>query len=100
MRLASFGGVLGASLVWLGIAALAAFQFWPHLPRSVAGWVLFVLFAPLLYLLAEAIGEGIGTTRLARFISEHPSKSVRILLGVLAGGIPVAVILTVSMLLQ
>ena len=100
MRLASLGGVLGASLVWLGIAALAAFQFWPHLPRSVGGWVLFVLFAPPLYLLAEAIGEWIGTTRLARFTSEHPSRSVRILLVVLCGGLAVAAVLIVSVLMQ
>lgn len=74
--------VLWGAVVWLVLAALAALQFWPAVPKTARGWVLFVAFAPPLYLLGEAVSEWLWSTRIGRYISNHPSPAMRVTLGV------------------
>lgn len=75
--------IFWGAVVWLFLAALLALQFWPHLPRSTSGWVVFIAFGPPLYVLAEGAAEWLWSTRTGRAISHHPSSAVRIFLGVI-----------------
>jgi hypothetical protein len=86
IRVASLRGVLVLALVWLAIAAIVAFEVWPMHPSRIGSWVLFVIVAPPLYLLASGLAEWAWTTRPGKFISEHPSQFVRISLGVIVIG--------------
>jgi hypothetical protein len=74
--------VFWVAVVWLAVAGLLAFEFWPDLPRSASGWAAFIAFGPPIYVLAEAAAEGFWSSRVGRRISGHPSRSVRVLLGV------------------
>ena len=47
---------LGATF-YIALAALLALYWFPVVPRSALGWLLFVLIAPALYLLGEWLGE-------------------------------------------
>lgn len=78
------GGIIfWGAIAWLFVAGLLAFQFWPQLPQSTAGWVAFVAFGPPLYILAEGVAEWFWSSRSGHAISHHPSSAVRIFLGVL-----------------
>jgi hypothetical protein len=46
--------------VYTFLVAISALYWFPPLPRSVGGWLLFLLFAPPLYLLGEWIGERVA----------------------------------------
>ena len=90
--IASVRGVIVIALIWLAIAAYALVEMWPDHPRTVGGWILFITLAPLAMFLLEAIMGWVWKTRPARYISEHPSQSVRVVLGVLAFGLLMAAI--------
>jgi hypothetical protein len=70
------------AIVWASLAVLVIVEIWPRVPRSRAGWVALVAFGPPLYLLVEAVADGIWGSRLGQRISNHPSSVVRVLLGV------------------
>lgn len=77
--------IFWVAIAWLFIAALLAFQFWPHLPASASGWTAFIAFGPPLYVLAEGAAEWAWSSRAGRAISNHPSSAFRIFLGVAIG---------------
>jgi hypothetical protein len=54
------------ALGWLFVAGLAALQLAPDVPRTLRGWIIFVVFAPPLY----AVGE-IAAEKYARGWGEH-----------------------------
>jgi hypothetical protein len=42
---------------WLFVAGLAALQLAPDVPRTLRGWMMFVVFAPPLYVVGEIAAE-------------------------------------------
>jgi hypothetical protein len=86
MRLRSLlsPGRLGAvALLWLLLAGLCALLFWPNVPRSWGGWLLFLLFAPPLYLFAELIGTWIFSRQHGRALSRGEFSLLRIFVAAL-----------------
>lgn len=77
--------VLAVAVFWLVIAGILALQFWPSVPHSAKGWVVFIAFGPPLYLLGEAFSEWLWSTRPARALAAHHSSGLRILVGVIVG---------------
>lgn len=90
--LGSARGMLLVVLGWLALAGMAVVELWPAHPGSLVGWVVFLLVAPPLFLLVMAVAERASHTRLARFVSSHPSAWVRIGLGVVVGGLFLAAV--------
>jgi hypothetical protein len=80
------GTIFAVALLWLFVAGIILIGTWPWMPQTMAGWVAFVVFAPPLYVLAEVAGEWFWSSRAGRSISQHPSRAMRIFLGVLALG--------------
>jgi hypothetical protein len=91
--------VLGVSAVWLLVVAVCALTLSPHIPHSVLGWVLFVLLAPLAYLILEMVSEALWQLPLARRLSEHPNVALRMAILVLLGVVFLAVVGGVGYLL-
>ena len=91
------GGILfWCAVAWLIVAGVLALQFWPAVPNTAAGWVAFIAFGPPLYVLGEGVFEWLWSTRAGRAVSEHPSSSLRILVGVILGAAVLVIGLLVS----
>jgi hypothetical protein len=82
------GFLFWGAIAWLLVAGLLAFQFWPHLPESSSGWVLFIAFGPPLYILAEGASEYFWRSKAGRSLSEpsHNMQRVFIVASVVIGG--------------
>ena len=64
------GGVIfWGAVAWLFVAALLALQFWPHVPESKTGWIVFIAFGPPLYIFGEAMSERFWSSRYGRALS-------------------------------
>lgn len=79
--------ILWVAVLWLVVAGILALEFWPAVPQSASGWVAFILFGPPLYALGEAVSEAIRSSRVGRYVSNHP---LRMVFGVLVGSAWVA----------
>lgn len=71
---------LWAAFAWLIIAALVLVQIWPDLPHTAAGWLLFILIAPPLYVFAEAAAGWIFSRHHGNLISQRKFSLARILI--------------------
>lgn len=87
---------VAGAIAWLALAGLLAVQFWPSIPTTTSGWVLFVLLAPPACLLLEGVVDRLWATRAGRAISGHPSFAVRIMGGVLTIGSATAVMILLA----
>ena len=76
--------ILWGIVVWLVFAAVLAGLFYPAVPHTRNGWLLFIAFSPPLYFLSAMLGERIWSSRLGLAVSDL-SSTVRICLGVLVG---------------
>jgi hypothetical protein len=76
--------ILWGIVVWLVFAAGLAGMFYPLVPHTRTGWLLFIAFSPPLYLLSLLLGQRIWSSRLGLAVADLPSKA-RICLGVLVG---------------
>lgn len=83
--------LLLCAIVWLILVGIVAVTFWPFLPSTPLGWVAFVILAPPLYLLGEAVFEWLWSSRFGRAVANCPSAGMRICGGVLIGAILLAV---------
>jgi hypothetical protein len=92
MRVPTVRGVLLFAFVWIAITAMAIVDLWPIHPSSIGGWVLFVVLGPPLFVLGLGAAEWAWSTRLGKFISEHPSRPIRIALGVVVIGLATAIL--------
>ena len=85
-RIAKVGAaVLWGAILWLLIAGVLALQFWPSVPHTRRGWIIFIVVGPPLYALGEMLAEWLWSTRFVRALAKHPSPVPRILVGVVAG---------------
>jgi hypothetical protein len=89
-------GLLAGAGVWILLTMLAAFMFWPVVPSSWPGWLLFVILAPPLYILGELAAERFWSSRAARAVSQHPSRFLRIAAGVAFGLVTLAAAMVVA----
>jgi hypothetical protein len=62
--------ILLGAIAWLFVAGLLVLQFWPDLPKSKIGWLVFIVFGPPLYVCAEWLSE--------QFWSSHSDRSLSI----------------------
>ena len=79
--------LLWGSVIWLVVVAFILVEFWPMRPRSAVAWVFLVALGPPLYLIAELLGERFWSSEMGRSVSHHPSRGMRILLGVAFGAL-------------
>jgi hypothetical protein len=84
-------------LGWLFIVALMALQFWPAVPKSISGWLAFVVLAPPIYIIGESIADWLWSTRATKLISQNPSRTIQIVGGVLIGFVFLMVIQLIFM---
>ena len=77
---------LAGAVAWLVLVGLLAAEFWPTIPTTTSGWVLFVLLGPPTWVLVEGVVGGLWASRAGRALSEHPSFAVRIVGGVIVLG--------------
>jgi hypothetical protein len=77
--------IVGAALLWLFVVGIAAFALWPSLPSSWSGWIALVILGPPLYLAGEFVADRVWPTKVGRRLSEHPSRTFRIVAGVVIG---------------
>lgn len=80
-----FRSIAGIALIWLLLAGMALLTAWPSMPSSRAGWLLVLVIGPPLYLAGELLAERIWSSKPARAISEHPSRTFRMVTRVLVG---------------
>jgi hypothetical protein len=92
--------LLLGTIGWIIAAGLLAVQFWPAVPHTSRGWIMFVVGGPPLWFLFEAASEWIGSTRGRRAVSNHPSTALRIFAGVMLGVVVLAAWLGLSCLLK
>jgi hypothetical protein len=88
--------IIGVVVAWAFVAIVLAGMLWPHLPRTIFGWLAFAIFGPLLYFAAELFSDRAWSSRMGRMISNHPSSLVRILCGVLIGSAVLAASMGIS----
>lgn len=89
-------GIIAGTAIWMFMAILAGLTLWPAVPSSWPGWLLLVVFGPPLYILGELVADRFWSTKAARFVSEHPSRCVRITVGVAFGLVLLAVVIVFS----
>ena len=89
--------ILVVAGIWLLVAAFAALEFGPLVPRSRVGLIGLLVFGPPLYLLGEFFSTWLWSTKTARAISEHPSRTARIFGGVAFGAVVIALCLAVTL---
>jgi len=70
--------LLWGAAAWLFIAAFVMVQFWPDLPHTAAGWLLFIALAPPLYIFAEAVGNRLLSRRHGNAISQRKFSMARV----------------------
>jgi hypothetical protein len=68
--------IFWGAVAWLLLVGFLALEFWPDVPQSKAGWALFILFGPPLYVLAEGAGESFWASRAGRSLS-YPSRAMQ-----------------------
>lgn len=77
-------GLLIVAAFWLAIAALLALQFWPLVPNSLLGWVLFVVIGPPLYVIVSILAEWLSgwlfPPKPGAAVLHHPFSIKRVLM--------------------
>ncbi len=68
------------AVLWLAVAAFLAVQFWPEVPHSTLKWVLFIVFAPPLYVLGEEFFGWLLSAKHGATISPRHFSGKRILI--------------------
>jgi len=77
--------ILWGMLAWLVAAAVLAGLFYPVVPHSRTGWLLFIGLSPPLYLLSMILANRIWSSHLWNRFSYEISSGLRIGIGVLVG---------------
>ena len=72
--------LLVVAILWLAVATFLAVQFWPEVPHSALKWVLFIVFAPPLYVLGEAFFGWLLSAKHGAAISPKRFSGKRILI--------------------
>jgi len=73
--------VLFGAAGWLFVVALLLLQFWPQVPQTFAGWVVFIALGPPVYVLAEALAGWLFSERHGAAISRARFSPLRVLFG-------------------
>jgi hypothetical protein len=82
--------LLGVMGLWAMLGALILLEIAPHTPRTRQGWILLLIVGPPAYLALTWLGERLVSPRLGARISSARFSLARILIGVLAGSVLVA----------
>ena len=77
---AKLGLVIAVS--WLVLDGLLVAFSWPNYPSSAHGWALLLIAGPPIYLFGEWLAGKFWSSDLGQGISDYPSSSGRIFLGV------------------
>ena len=88
-----FWTIASAVLIWLFLAGFALLTLWPSIPSSRGGWLLLVVIGPPLYVAGEFLAERGWSSKFGQTISEHPSRTFRIVAGVIVGSVLLLAIL-------
>ena len=91
-----FSNILAIALIWLFLSGIALLALWPSIPSSPSGWLFLVIFGPPLYLAGEFLADRMWSSDPGRAISEHPSRTFRIMAGVAIGLVFLAILLVIS----
>jgi hypothetical protein len=92
MSMKHMSTVLGVALLWLLVATVVAWEFWPHWPESWLGWIAMALFGPPVYVLAE-----VGSAWLwSKSDADEVPAVMRIGVGVVIGGLFVVLLFALS----
>lgn len=79
------GSLLLGSAVWLVVVGVILLELWPTRPRSVVAWGALVVLGPPLYVGANLLMERLWASRVGEAVSNSPSRTTRILIGVAIG---------------
>ena len=82
-----FWTIASVVLIWLFLAGFALLTLWPSIPTSRGGWLLLVVIGPPLYVAGEFLAERGWSSKFGHTISEHPSRTFRIVAGVIVGSL-------------
>ena len=93
-----FTRVASLAILWFLLAGAALITLWPSIPSSTAGWALLVVVGPPAYVSAEYLAVRLHSSRATTVLSQHPSRSVRIVSGVIVGLVYLAILLFASQL--
>ena len=89
-----------ALAVWAAVAALVLFWSWPWHPRTLLGWLLFVIFGPAIYLLVSGAAEWLFSPEHGKLISSSQFSFGRIAFALVTILLIGVVLLLVNLLMR
>jgi hypothetical protein len=75
--------VVFGAVAWLLLAGITVLQLWPDVPKSRAGWILFITIGPPLYVLLEATGSWLFSQKRGMAISRSRFSLLRVFIALL-----------------
>jgi hypothetical protein len=72
--------VLIGAASWLFVGALVLLQFYPNVPSSASGWVVFAAVGPPLYLLVESLATWLFSEHHGAAVSRARFSPLRVLI--------------------